>query len=97
MLNMGGWTITVTHFNLGAGLNGQALAQEAARRLPGLAVTLVTGNPEAYGDYRLRSWERPVATPSVGADLVEAVRDYGSLINTASLPHPQSALATAPS
>jgi hypothetical protein len=47
--------IIVTNFDLGAGLNGQALAQEVVRSLPGLAVTLVTGNPEAFDDYRLRS------------------------------------------
>ena len=65
--------ILVTDFNLGPGLNGQALAAEVSRKLPGLAVTFVTGNSEAFDDYRLRPWERLVAKPFSGPELVEAV------------------------
>lgn len=36
-------------------------------------VTSVTGNSEAFDNDRLRTWERWVAVPSVGTELVEAV------------------------
>ena len=65
--------ILVTDFNLGLGPNGQILASEALRRLPGLGVTFITGNPEAFDDYRLQSWERLVAKPFAGAELVDAI------------------------
>jgi DNA-binding response OmpR family regulator len=65
--------IMVTDFNLGPGLDGQALAKEASFRRPGLVVTFVTGNPEAFDDYRLQPWERLVAKPFSGPELVEAV------------------------
>ena len=81
--------IMVTDYNLGACLNGQALAQEAVRRLPGLAVAFVTGNPEAFDDYPLRSWERLVAKPFAGDDLVEAVRGLRQ-------PHQHDQLAATP-
>jgi two-component system, OmpR family, response regulator len=65
--------ILVTDFNLGYGLNGQALAAEAVRRLPGLVITFITGNPEAFDDYPLSARDRLIAKPFAGADLVEAV------------------------
>jgi CheY-like chemotaxis protein len=68
-------SILVSDFNLGPGLNGQALAGEALRRLPGLAVVFMTGNPEAFDEYPLRPWERLIAKPFAGADLVEAIRE----------------------
>lgn len=68
----------VTDFNLGPGLDGQALAAEVARRLPRLATVFVTGNPEAFDNYPLRPWQRLVAKPFAGADLVQAVSGLGS-------------------
>jgi len=35
----------------------------------------MTGNPEAFDDYPLRSWERLVAKPFAGADLIRAIRE----------------------
>ena len=63
-------TLLVTDFNLGHGPNGQMLAREAVRRLPGLPVVFMTGNPEAFDDYPFRADERLVAKPFSGADLV---------------------------
>jgi DNA-binding response OmpR family regulator len=37
--------VVVTDVNLGAGMDGLALADEAARRWPGVAVVVITGNP----------------------------------------------------
>jgi CheY-like chemotaxis protein len=68
-------TILVSDFNLGPGPNGQILAREAVRRLPGLVVVFITGNPEAFDDYPLRSWERLVAKPFAGTALVGAIQD----------------------
>lgn len=68
----------VTDFNLGPGLDGQALAAEVARRLPRLATVFITGNPEAFDNYPMRPWQRLVAKPFAGADLVQAVTGLGS-------------------
>ncbi len=67
----------VTDFNLGSGLNGQSLAAEVARRMPRLATVFVTGNPDAFDNYPLRPWQRLVAKPFAGADLVQAVTGLG--------------------
>jgi DNA-binding response OmpR family regulator len=69
--------ILVTDYNLGPGLDGKALAREVLRRLPGIAIAYVTGNPECFDGYRLEPWERLVAKPFAGADLIAAVRGLG--------------------
>ncbi|MBL6459572.1 response regulator [Belnapia sp. T6] len=65
--------IMVTDFNLGPGLNGQALAGQALRRLPQLAITFITGNSRAFDEYPLRSWERLVVKPFLDTDLLHAI------------------------
>lgn len=65
--------IMVTDFNLGPGLNGQALAGHARRRLPQLAITFITGNPRAFDEYPLRPWERLVVKPFLDTDLLQAI------------------------
>ena len=69
--------VLVTDYNLGPGPDGKALAREALRRLPGLAVAYVTGNPECFGDRPLEAWERLVAKPFAGDHLIAAVRAIG--------------------
>ena len=66
--------VLVTDYNLGPGLDGKALAREALRRLPGIPVAYVTGNPECFDRHSLKPWERLVAKPFAGDDLVAAVR-----------------------
>jgi CheY-like chemotaxis protein len=66
--------ILVTDFNLGPGLDGKALAREVLRRLPGLPVAYVTGNPECFEDRPLGPRERLVPKPFASADLVAALR-----------------------
>ena len=70
--------ILVTDFNLGPGMDGKALAQQVLRRLPGLPVTYVTGNPECFEDRPLAVSERLVAKPFASADLVAALRELRS-------------------
>ena len=67
--------ILVTDFNLGPGMDGKALAREVLRRLPGLPVAYVTGNPEAFEDHVLGERERLVAKPFASADLIAALRE----------------------
>ena len=64
--------LLVTDFNLGPGLDGKMLAREVQRRLPALPTAFVTGNPDCFADYPFRTWERLVAKPFAGADLVAA-------------------------
>jgi DNA-binding response OmpR family regulator len=66
--------ILVTDFNLGPGMDGKALAREVLRRLPGLPVAYVTGNPECFEDRPLGVRERLVPKPFASADLVAALR-----------------------
>ena len=66
--------ILVTDFNLGPGMNGKALAQEVLRRLPGLPLVYVTGNPECFDDRPLEVWERLVPKPFAADDLIAALR-----------------------
>jgi DNA-binding response OmpR family regulator len=56
------------------GLDGKALAREALRRLPGISVAYVTGNPECFDRHSFTLWERLVAKPFAGDDLFAAVR-----------------------
>lgn len=65
--------ILVTDYNLGAGLDGQALVREVQALLPGLPTVFVTGNPDCFTDYRFEAWERLVAKPFSGEALVEAI------------------------
>jgi two-component system, OmpR family, response regulator len=67
--------ILVTDYNLGPGMDGKALAREVLRRLPGLPVAYVTGNPECFEDRPLAASERLVAKPFASADLVAALRE----------------------
>jgi DNA-binding response OmpR family regulator len=68
----------VSDFNLGLGLNGKALACEVQRRLPGLPTVFVTGNPECFTDYLFQPWERLVAKPFAGAELLLALHGLRS-------------------
>jgi CheY-like chemotaxis protein len=77
--------LLVTDFNLGLGPNGQMLATEAVRRMPGLPVIFMTGNPESFDDYPFRAAERLVAKPFAGTDLVERA---AALLPLAHLPRP---------
>jgi len=63
-------TFLVSDFNLGPGPNGQTLAREAARRIPGLTTVFITGNPEAFDDYQFGTRERLIAKPFAGSDLI---------------------------
>jgi CheY-like chemotaxis protein len=69
--------VLVTDLNLGPReLNGLDLAAEIRRRLPGIGVVYVTGNPEWVTDRGrpLEPWERLVAKPFLPSQLVAAVR-----------------------
>ena len=65
--------ILVTDYNLGPGLDGQALVRQVRTMLPGLPTVFVTGNPDCFTDYRFEAWERLLAKPFSGEALVEAV------------------------
>jgi CheY-like chemotaxis protein len=63
--------ILVTDYNLGPGPNGRDVAAEAVRRLPGLPVIYVTGNPECLKDLGPRACI--MAKPFAVADLISAI------------------------
>lgn len=65
--------ILVTDYNLGPGLDGQALVQQVQAMLPGLPTVFVTGNPDCFTEYPFEAWERLVAKPFSGEALVEAI------------------------
>jgi CheY-like chemotaxis protein len=65
--------ILVTDYNLGPGLDGQALVQQVQTMLPGLPTVFVTGNPDCFTEYHFEAWERLVAKPFSGEALVEAI------------------------
>ena len=69
--------VLVTDVNLGAGLDGIALAEEARRSVPGLHVLYVTGNPERVlaGRSAPRPGECVLGKPFNTAELVAAVRN----------------------
>jgi CheY-like chemotaxis protein len=76
LLDSGDWVpdLLVSDYDLGPGLNGMALAEEALRRLPDLPVLFVTGNPECFDG---RAWglrEHLLAKPFLPDDLIEAAR-----------------------
>lgn len=68
--------VLVTDVNLGAGLDGISLAEEARRSVPGLRVLYVTGNPERVRKQRptMRPEECVLGKPFRTAELVETVR-----------------------
>jgi CheY-like chemotaxis protein len=74
LLDSGEWVpdLLVSDYNLGPGLNGMALADAALRRLPGLPVLFVTGNPECFNDRAWEPRERLLAKPFLLNDLIEA-------------------------
>jgi CheY-like chemotaxis protein len=63
--------LLVTDFS--PGLDGMTLAREVQRRLPALPTVFVTGNPECFADYPFQAWERLLAKPFVGANLIATV------------------------
>jgi CheY-like chemotaxis protein len=63
--------ILVTDYNLGPGPNGAEVAAEAVRRMPGLPVIHVTGNPECLRDVWPQA--RVFAKPFAVADLILAI------------------------
>src|SRR5690349_441140 len=65
--------VLVTDFNLGPGPDGKALAHAVARRFPGLPIIFVTGNPECFADYPMGAWERLIAKPFAGSELLAAI------------------------
>ena len=76
LLDQGRWKpdLLVTDYNLGPGLNGRQLAQEALRRQPGLGIAYITGNPECFDSHAFAPFERLVAKPFAGDELIAAVR-----------------------
>lgn len=67
--------VLVTDVNLGAGLDGIELADEARRSVPGLHVLYVTGNPErVLKRSAMRPRESVLGKPFQTAELVAAVR-----------------------
>ena len=65
--------LLVTDYNLGPGLDGQALVRQVQSMLPGLPTVFVTGNPDCFTDYRFEEWERLVAKPFSCDALAEAI------------------------
>lgn len=68
--------VLVTDVNLGVGLDGIALADEARRKVPGLPVLYITGNPERVveGGRSLQPGECVLGKPFRTTELVAAVR-----------------------
>lgn len=69
--------VLVTDYNLGPGLDGQALGRQVQALLPALPTVFVTGNPDCFSDYRFEAWERLVPKPFSAEVLyaaIEAVR-----------------------
>lgn len=65
--------LLITDYNLGPGPNGMALAAEVLRRLPGLPVLFVTGNPECFDGRAWASAERLLPKPFRIDDLFASV------------------------
>jgi CheY-like chemotaxis protein len=93
--------VLVTDFDLGPGPDGKALAREAQRRLPGLPTVFVTADPEGFADHPFGVWERFLAKPFSGADLVAAIlglrpaNDLGRAAGAAAAGHTRVAVAAA--
>ena len=76
--------VLATDYNLGPGPDGRDLAREVQRRLPRLPRVFATGNPDCFADHPFAAWERLVAKPFAGADLVAAIHE---LLSGVPLPH----------
>jgi CheY-like chemotaxis protein len=66
--------VLVTDVNLGPGADGLALAEEARRRLPGLPVVYVTGNPDRVVSRGLGPGEMLLPKPFDPAVLAQEVQ-----------------------
>jgi CheY-like chemotaxis protein len=75
LLDGSGWVpdLLVSDYNLGPGPNGMAVADAALRRLPGLAVLFVTGNPECFEARAFGPREPLLAKPFLPDGLTDAV------------------------
>src|SRR3954454_20370518 len=80
--------ILVSDFNLGPGLDGKALSREVQRYLPGLPTIFVTGNPECFDEYPFRFWERLIAKPFAGPELVAAASALRQFVRDVRAPNP---------
>ena len=67
--------ILVTDVDLGAGMNGLALAREVRRRWPGVGVVYVTGRPSNLDGHALGARERFLPKPFALPRLTVAVHD----------------------
>ena len=67
--------VLVTDVDLGAGMDGLALAAEVRRRWPGVGVVYVTGRPSNLDGHALGARERFLTKPFALARLTTAVRD----------------------
>ena len=67
--------VVVTDVNLGDGMDGLTLAEEAHRRWPHAGVVIMTGNPAYVGDRLLGPQERFLTKPFGNARLVSTVRE----------------------
>ncbi len=67
--------VLVTDVDLGAGMDGLALAREVRRRWPGVGVVYVTGRPSNLDGHALVARERFLTKPFALARLTAAVRD----------------------
>ena len=77
LLDGGTWVpdLLVSDYNLGPGQNGMALADTLLRRLPGLAVVFITGNPECFANRAFGVRERLLAKPFSPNNLMRVVRE----------------------
>ena len=67
--------VLVTDVDLGAGMDGLALAREVRRRWPGVGVVYVTGRPSNLDGHALGARERFLPKPFALPRLTAAVRD----------------------
>ena len=67
--------VLVTDVNLGAGMDGIALAEEARRRWPGVGIVVMTGKPSNVGGRRPDPREVCLLKPFGPPRLAAAVRD----------------------
>ena len=97
LLNRGTWApdLLVSDYNLGPGQNGMALSDTLLRRLPGLAVIFVTGNPECFANRAFGVRERLLAKPFSPDNLVRVAREFKNpapvMVGVPSLPARASA------
>src|SRR5690349_7487824 len=84
ILEAGDWVpdLWLTDYNLGPGMTGDVLADEALRHLPGLPIVFITGNPECIAHRQLGPNERIMAKPFASDDLLAAVLDVSATKST---------------